>query len=141
MLALAATLAALAWPRLQASVTYLPVDKALARHWSGDTPAPDQLAALSNRALQALAQHDHYRYRDGLSILEYLRAQAPGLPADDLKQLALKLERQGLGKAAAGVWREYLEKAGGSEERPGAIWYRIGTLHQAAEAPKLSIDW
>ena len=58
VLALAAALVALAWPRLQASVSYLPVDKALARHWSGDTPPPNQLATLSGRAREALQRHN-----------------------------------------------------------------------------------
>ena len=34
-------------------------------------------------------------------------AAPPGdLPAEGLKQLALKLEKQGLSNAAAGVWKE-----------------------------------
>lgn len=86
-LVVAAALVSLAWPRLRASLVYLPVDTALARHWAGDTPGPDQLAALSVRARQALAVHEHYRYRDGLSILEYLRAQDSGLSAQERRAL------------------------------------------------------
>lgn len=52
-------------------------------------------------------------------------------PTSDLKKLALKLEKQGLNKAAAEVWHEYLESS--NEKRPSTIWYRIATLHQKAD--------
>ena len=50
-----------------------------------------------------------------------------GLPAGDLKKLALKLEKQGLSNAAAGVWKEYLDASGDTDVQPSAVWYRIGT--------------
>jgi len=55
------------------------------------------------------------------------------LPASDLKDLALKLEKQGLGNAAATAWKEYLA-AGTEDSQPSAIWYRIGTLYQEADS-------
>lgn len=62
-----------------------------------------------------------------------------GLPADDLKQLALKLEKQGLSRAAAGVWKEYLASTD-READPSSIWYRIGNLHQAADEHELALE-
>lgn len=57
-----------------------------------------------------------------------------GLDAAALKQLALKLEKQGLGRAAAGAWGEYLEAPDADPDEAAAIWYRIGTIHQDADA-------
>lgn len=59
---------------------------------------------------------------------------AEGLDAAALKQLALKLEKQGLGRAAVGVWTEYLASPDAEGGEAPAIWYRIGTLHQEADA-------
>lgn len=53
------------------------------------------------------------------------------LPAEDLKKIALKLEKQGLGNVAAGAWIEYIEAAGDDVD-PAAVWYRIGILRQEA---------
>ncbi len=73
----------LSWPRLRASILYLPIDTAIARHWKGDTIAPEQLRALADRARVVLVNHDHYRYWDGLSLLNYQLASSPGeLPAE-----------------------------------------------------------
>lgn len=74
VLAVAAGLLALALPRLQASLAFLPVDTALKRYArNGDIPSA-QLDALQARAAQALALHPHYRYHDALSLLNYLEA-------------------------------------------------------------------
>ena len=59
---------------------YLPVDRAIARHWSGEPITPAQLHALSQRAEAALLRHPHYRYSDGLSLLSYLFATHPETP-------------------------------------------------------------
>jgi hypothetical protein len=72
-----AGLLALAWPRTQASLLYLPVDRAITRHWKGEPLTPVQLHALSQRAETALRRHPHYRYSDGLSLLSYLYATHP----------------------------------------------------------------
>lgn len=55
------------------------------------------------------------------------------LPADELKQLALKLEKQGLRSAAAAVWQEYLTLDPSDDLSASAIWYRIGGLYQYAD--------
>jgi len=55
-----------------------------------------------------------------------------------LKQLALKMEKQGLSRAAAGAWKEYLASAE-KETEPSAIWYRIGTLYQAVDEHELAL--
>lgn len=64
----------LAIPRLQATLAFLPVDTALARYFrEGEIPSA-QLAPLRARAESALAHQPHYRYYDGLSLLNYLQA-------------------------------------------------------------------
>jgi hypothetical protein len=83
VLTLAALLVALTWPRLRASLAYLPVDTALARHWAGDEIQDPQLRALAMRAGNAVARHDHYRYHDGLATLHYLRGMDASLPAQE----------------------------------------------------------
>lgn len=68
-------------PRLRASLHYLPVDTAIARYWeTGEIPTA-QLSALAARAREAIALYPHYRYWDGLSFVEYLRALDPDTPA------------------------------------------------------------
>jgi parvulin-like peptidyl-prolyl isomerase len=61
-----------------------------------------------------------------------------GLATEELKQLALKMEKQGLSRAAAGAWKEYLASAE-KETEPSAIWYRIGTLYQAVDEHELAL--
>lgn len=50
---------------------------------------------------------------------------------EELKQLALKLEKQELNSQAVEAWKEYL--AHGMPDRPEAsrVWYRIGKIYQA----------
>ncbi len=69
----AITLLSLSWPRLQASFTYLPVDTAIKNYYASREIPSRQLPGLIKRAQQAIARHDHYRYREGLSTLYYLR--------------------------------------------------------------------
>lgn len=71
--AAAIALLTLSWPRLQASLSYLPVDTALKNYYASREIPSQQLPGLIERSRQAIARHDHYRYRDGLSILYYLR--------------------------------------------------------------------
>ena len=62
----------LAWPRLHASINYLPVDTALNRYYAGESISKDQLPALISRSEASLEIHDHSRFREGLSVLLYL---------------------------------------------------------------------
>ncbi len=52
------------------------------------------------------------------------------LPADDIRDLALKYEKQALWEQAAVTWREYLELTELDAEGRAKIWYRIGKLCQ-----------
>ena len=73
-------------------------------------------------------------------ILTWSRSDRPApaphtdsrLDSESLKQLALKLEKQGLGTTATRVWTEYLAAPSTGDDEVSAIWYRIGTLHQEA---------
>jgi len=62
----------LAWPRLQASLTYLPVDTAINNYYKNQQIPNQQIPELITRAEQAIQEHDHYRYHEGLSLLHYL---------------------------------------------------------------------
>ncbi len=63
-----------------------------------------------------------------------------GLPAGAVKQLALKLEKQGVHEPAAGAWKEYLAGAKIDDEEAAAVWYRIGKLHQDAGAHARALE-
>lgn len=121
-LALAVLLLAMAWPRLQASVAFLPVDTALARfHDSQVLPSP-QLLPLAARAHRAIAHSDHHRYWDGLAELHYLRALDPQTPNWE-RRPAMRESR-----AAS------LEAVRRNPARP-ATWLRIAVLDEALGEP------
>jgi parvulin-like peptidyl-prolyl isomerase len=54
------------------------------------------------------------------------------LGVDARRELALKLEKQGLTESAVAAWQEYLALKGGEKDKAAEIWYRIGTLWQDA---------
>lgn len=56
-----------------------------------------------------------------------------GLEPEARKQLAIKLEKQGLHAVAAAAWKDYLAAAGLEGEQAARIWYRIGTVYQDGE--------
>ncbi|HET6592891.1 MAG TPA: hypothetical protein VFG48_08245, partial [Xanthomonadales bacterium] len=66
VLALAAFLAAgtlaLSWPRLQASLRFLPVDIAIERYYQDRQIPSHRMLTLIGFAEEALARNDHYRY-------------------------------------------------------------------------------
>jgi len=72
---LASILLVLAWPRMFASLRYLPVDTAISKYWESQVVDSAQLEGLIARAEESIALHDHYRYWDGLSELHILNAQ------------------------------------------------------------------
>ncbi len=80
VLAVAAASLGLAWPRLQASYVYLPVDTALARYFASREIPSRQLEPLVAQTRRSLEILDHYRYWEGLSLLHYLRAVDPATP-------------------------------------------------------------
>jgi len=78
---LAVAVLVLAWPRFQASFHYLPVDIAINRYYVDRQIPSDRLPVLLGFAQQSIAYNDHYRYRDGLGQLHYMRALDPFTPA------------------------------------------------------------
>ncbi len=68
----AGLLLSLAWPRLRASVRFLPVDTAISNFWQSGEVDETQVDGLIRRAQEAIAIHDHYRYYAGMSELEIL---------------------------------------------------------------------
>jgi hypothetical protein len=80
LLILLATVAAcillsLSWPRLRASVHFLPVDTAISNYWKTREVNHTQLDGLVNRAAESITIHDHYRYWEGQSELLILTGQ------------------------------------------------------------------
>jgi hypothetical protein len=67
-----ATVLYLAYPRLHASLLYLPVDTAISNYRESRSVPDEQLDGLQQRAQEAIEVHPHYRYWDGLSLLYYL---------------------------------------------------------------------
>jgi hypothetical protein len=118
----ACLLLALAWPRLQASVRYLPVDTALSAYRAGSDIDPAQLDPLAERAEAAIAAHGHHRYFDGLSELKLLAGGDMRRPYWQRRQ---RLE-------------ESLAAAGGAVHRAPArprTWLRIARLRAALGYP------
>ena len=71
----------LAWPRFQASVRYLPVERAIKQYYkTGEIPT-DRLPVLIRFATEAISHQEHYRFHDGLSTLHLLRAMDFKTPA------------------------------------------------------------
>lgn len=56
--------------------------------------------------------------------------EGTALSVEQSKDLALKLEKQGLGTASAEAWKEYLALASPNKEDTARIWYRIGKIYQ-----------
>ncbi|MDT8320247.1 MAG: hypothetical protein RQ826_06925 [Xanthomonadales bacterium] len=83
---LALIVLAMAWPRLQAALEYLPVEAAIDRyHLDGQVPL-DSLENLLDRARRSIEQHPQSRYWNGLAVLSYLQA------LDDRAPLARRRE-------------------------------------------------
>lgn len=62
------------------------------------------------------------------------------LSAEIQKQLALKLEKQGLNMASAAAWKEYLSVASPGDKDAAMIWYRIGKLYQKDNQYDMALD-
>ena len=62
------------------------------------------------------------------------------LRPENLKQLAMKLEKQGLHTVAAEAWKEYLNAAGLKGGDAARIWYRIGVICQDGEEYERALD-
>ena len=105
----------LSGPRLLASIRYLPVDQALSRYYSDRLIPSDRLTVLIRFANEAIGRHDHFRYRDGLSQLHYLRGLDVQTPAR---------ERRGAYRSAELEAIESLRQAPAQSE----IWLRLATV-------------
>ncbi|MFC1605471.1 hypothetical protein ACFL33_01240 [Pseudomonadota bacterium] len=94
----------LAWPRFQASVRYLPVERAIKAYYkTGEIPT-DRLPVLIRFASEAIAHQEHYRFHDGLSTLHVLRAmdyKTPALERRDAYVSAMTEAEQSLQQAPA----------------------------------------
>jgi hypothetical protein len=64
----------LSYPRLASSLSYLPVEAALKRHWEDYPITERQFPALINFAQKSIQKLDHARYWQGLGWLYFLQA-------------------------------------------------------------------
>ncbi|SPD71966.1 hypothetical protein PITCH_A1150001 [uncultured Desulfobacterium sp.] len=87
------------------------------------------VAVLANIALVLLNGEDKKQGATGAA-----------LSAEQQKQLALKLEKQGLELPSAAAWKRYLNVALPSDEEAARIWYRIGKLYQTADRCDMALD-
>lgn len=109
VLASAGVLMTLAWPRLHASWTYLPVDTALAKYFATREIPTAQLQPLIGVANDSLRIHNHFRFWEGLSLLHYLHAQdaaTPGWERRPALRRSLRAARESVRRAPANprVW-------------------------------------
>jgi hypothetical protein len=129
----AAWLLSLAWPRLQASMHYLPVDTAIKRYYASGVLPVQQLPALAARAAEATVLQPHYRYYEGLSFIAYLQA----LDSSASRAERLAAMQQSLAAAEQAVQR--------APAKP-ATWLRVAMLRSAlgqgtaAVAPPLTMS-
>jgi hypothetical protein len=125
---IAFAVASLAWPRFLASVRYLPVELAIRNYYvSGEMPS-DRLPVLVRFATEAVEYQDHYRFHDGLSTLQVLRAL-------DYKTRAL--ERRPAYVSALGSAEQALLRA---PAKP-ATWLRLASVRWILhEEPETIVD-
>ena len=76
----------LAWPRLHASLLYLPVDTAISNYWDKRETPGSQLQGLQQRAENSIAIYSHHRYWDGLSFLYFLQGADEDRPLYERRQ-------------------------------------------------------
>jgi len=62
------------------------------------------------------------------------------LPADAQKELAMKLQKQGLAESAVQAWKDYLAVARVSANERAATWYTIGKIYQEAGLYEQALD-
>jgi len=115
LLLVALAVLVLAWPRMLASLRFLPVERAIGRYFETREIPSDRLEVLIRFAGQSISRHDHYRYHDGLSILHWLRAVDLNTPA---------LERWDAYRAAE---QEAIETLRRAPARPDA-WMRVANI-------------
>ncbi|MGB9499018.1 MAG: hypothetical protein ACKVE4_04540 [Dissulfuribacterales bacterium] len=73
-------------------------------------------------------------FRPGHGMLRGVSAKKDTALSEDVqKQVALKLEKQGLNKVAASAWEEYLAAGNSNKDQIAKIWFRIGKLYQDAD--------
>lgn len=87
------------------------------------------IAVLANITI-VLVQKDRSKNRTGAAVLS----------AKKQKQLALKLEKQGLNTASVVAWREYLGASSPDDEAAARVWYRMGKLFQMENQYAMALD-
>jgi hypothetical protein len=105
----------LSWPRFLGAFRYVPVDRALERYFASNEIPGNRLPELIRFAEASIARHDQYRYRDGLSLLYYLRALDPRTPAHERRDAYRRAESEAV---------ESLRQAPAQSD----IWLRLATI-------------
>jgi len=80
----------------------------------------------------------------GILVIQQRGEKGPSegavLSAEQQKQLALKLEKQGMNTASADAWKEYLSIASTDSETAARVWYRIGKLYQEKNQYDMALE-
>jgi hypothetical protein len=108
----------LAYPRFSSSLSYIPVEAALDRHWKDYPIKQSQYPVLIGIANKAIKKHDLARYWQGLGWLYYLQATSTPAGAD------AEQTRQSLQLAQA-AFETFLKR---SPANPAA-WLRLAWIH------------
>jgi len=117
-------LLSLAWPRFLSSLRFIPVDIAIDQYYqTGEIPT-ERLQELIGTANESLDTHKHYRFFDGLSILQLLRAVDWETPA---------AERRGAYEAAQQAAILSLKAAPGRTSTWTRLAYVSWILHEEPE--------
>ena len=118
----------LAWPRFLASLRYLPVERAIKGYYAGGEVPSDRLPVLIRFATEAIGLQDHYRFYDGLSTLQVLRATDYKTPA---------LERRPAYISAMGAAEQALLRAPANP----STWLRLASVRWILhEEPETIVD-
>jgi hypothetical protein len=120
LLVLTATLASivlfLSYPRFTSSLSYIPVDAALKRHWEDYPIKQSQFPVLIGIAEKAIQKLDLARYWQGLGWLYYLQANALNVETEE-------------GKKILGQSQNAFEAALKKSPANPASWLRLAWIH------------
>ena len=111
----AAVILFLAVPRLQASLRFLPVERAIEHYLTTREIPTQRMLTLLGFAREAIEIHDDYRFHEGESFLHYLRGLDVNTPA---------LERRGAYREAESEAMESLRTA----PAQSSLWLRLALV-------------
>ncbi len=112
----------LSFPRLRASIAYLPAETALRNHWDIRPIRQERFPALIDAARESIDILDDSQYWYGLAWLQYLYVESLGFDTPKGKQMLLLSQRS----------FETLLKSSPASPRE---WLRLGWIHSTLDHP------